>query len=288
MSIPFLFCEAIVSSSPYFALTLSVCTLPGKVNGKVPFGSTLHASSALTRILNGNVYKTTIPSNRAFWEWFLPPFLHRDPAGREGNRNNWASHKPHAVIADGAAMQRVPGSMKFLQRTCQEANVPLFIVNDPRVWGGNTHQDLEDALRDMRKTIKYNIVQESMRGSAFSRGRLLGQLETEAKWQAKDTGRRTRELVKDVNRRLQQERLNDWSSLSADELTEKLLYHKAIAVYKREKGEPPVSTYTDGLKELARRCVASQSEHLTVQDEATVDSKVPVDAVMDLAPQATT
>jgi hypothetical protein len=24
-------------------------------------------------------------------------------------------HKPHAVIADGAAMQRVPGSMKFLQ-----------------------------------------------------------------------------------------------------------------------------------------------------------------------------
>jgi hypothetical protein len=88
----------------------------------------------------------------------------------------------------------------------------------------------------MRKTIKYNIVQESMRGSAFSRGRLLGQLETEAKWQAKDMGRRTREVVKDVNRRLQQERLNDWSALSANELMEKLVYHKAIAVVKREKG----------------------------------------------------
>jgi hypothetical protein len=75
-----------------------------------------------------------------------------------------------------------------------------------------------------------------MRGSAFSRGRLLGQLETEAKWQAKDMGRRTREVVKDVNRRLQQERLNDWSALSANELMEKLVYHKAIAVVKREKG----------------------------------------------------
>jgi hypothetical protein len=191
------------------------------------------------------------------------------------------------VIADGAAMQRVPGSMKFLQRTCQEANVPLFIVNDPRVWGGNTHQDLEDALKDMRKTIKYNIVQESMRGSAFSRGRLLGQLETEAKWQAKDMGRRTREVVKDVNRRLQQERLNDWGKLSADELLEKLVHHKVIAVLKREKGEPSVSTYTDGLMELARRCVARQSEHLTVKDEATVDSTTSIDAA-DLAPQVTT
>mmetsp|Transcript_13766 Transcript_13766/g.22786 ORF Transcript_13766/g.22786 Transcript_13766/m.22786 type:complete len:564 (-) Transcript_13766:19-1710(-) len=233
-----------------------------RINGKVPFGSTLSAASSLTRILHGNVYRTTVPSNRTFWEWFLPPILHRDPAGSEGNtnrRSNWASHKPHAVIADGAAMQRVPGSMRFLQKTCQEANVPLFIVNDPRVWGGNTHQDLNDALQDMRKTIKYNIVQQSMRGSAFGRGRLLGQLETEAKWQAKDMGRRTRQAVKDANKRLQQERANDWSTLDEENLHNKLVDHKVIEVRKAKKGadEVPTTSYTAGMVKLARQCVES-------------------------------
>ena len=247
-----MFCET--------CLTLLLCTNQPQVNGKVPFESTISPSSSLTRMVHGTVYKTTVPSNRAFWEWFLPPMLHRDPAGREGNRNNWASHKPHAVIADGAAMQRVPGSMRFLQQTCQEAHVPLFIVNDPRVWGGNTHQDLNDALQDMRKTIKYNIVKQSMQGSSFGRGRLLGQLETEAKWQAKDMGRRTREAVKDANRRLKQERSNDWSHLTAEDLQTKLVEHKTIEVSKSKKGEPAVTTYTEGMVEVARHCVASQTK----------------------------
>lgn len=230
-----------------------------QINGKVPFGSTLRAASSLTRILHGNVYSTTIPSNRAFWEWFLPPILHRNPAGIEGNRRNWASHKPHAVIADGAAMQRVPGSMRFLQKTCQEADVLLFIVNDPRVWGGNTHQDLNDALQDMRKTIKYKIVQQSMRGSSFGRGRLLGQLETEAKWQAKDMGRRTRQAVKDANKRLQQERANDWSKIDDKGLQTKLIHHKVIHVPTADKGDtqPLAPTYTDGMVKLARQCLES-------------------------------
>lgn len=204
------------------------------------------------------MYKTTVPSSRRFWEYFLPPILHRDPAGREGNRNNWASHKPHAVIADGAAMQRVPGSMRFLQKTCQEADVPLFIVNDPRVWGGNTHQDLTDALKELRKTIKYRIVQESMRGSAFGRGRLLGQLETEAKWQVKDMGRRTREAVKKANRKLQKEKAADWSSLDADELQEKLARHRVVEAPKvKEEGVSVAKYCSDGMVALARRCVDS-------------------------------
>eukprot|EP00978_Attheya_sp_CCMP212_P007732 scaffold17975_cov55-Attheya_sp.AAC.1 len=41
--------------------------------------------------------------------------------------NNRASHKPHAVIADGAAMQRVPGSLRFLTRSCREADVPFHL-----------------------------------------------------------------------------------------------------------------------------------------------------------------
>jgi hypothetical protein len=150
--------------------------------------------------------------------------------------------------------------MRFLQKTCQEANVPLFIVNDPRVWGGNTHQDLNDALQDMRKTIKYNIVQQSMRGSAFGRGRLLGQLETEAKWQAKDMGRRTRQAIKDASKRLQQERANDWSKLEAADLQNKLVDHKVMEARKakkRDTGLAEVTSYTDGIVKLARQCVES-------------------------------
>ena len=118
----------------------------------------------------------------------------------------------------------------------------------------------------MRKTIKYNIVQQSMQGSAFSRGRLLGQLETEAKWQAKDMGRRTREAVKDANRRLQEERVNDWSKLTANELQERLVTHKAIAVVKSTNGDL-ISQCTDGLVELAQRLVSNPSDEETVSDD---------------------
>jgi hypothetical protein len=174
-------------------------------------------------------------------------------------------------------MQRVPGSMRFLQKTCQEADVPLFIVNDPRVWGGNTHQDLNDALQDMRKTIKYNIVQQSMRGSAFGRGRLLGQLETEAKWQAKDMGRRTRQAVKDASKRLQLERANDWSKLDAEELQNKLVDHKVMEARKakkEDKGLAEVTSYTDSMVTLARQCVESLGL-VAVEEEtkATVETQ---------------
>jgi hypothetical protein len=150
--------------------------------------------------------------------------------------------------------------------------VPLFIVNDPRVWGGNTHQDLENALSDMRKTIKYNIVQQSMRGSAFARGRLLGQLETEVKWQAKDMGRRTRQVVKDANYRLQQERDNDWSQLVAEALKQKLIYHKVIQEPSKKEGH---TNYSDGMIELSRQCLEDCEEVEGVNSrQKTTDDKV--------------
>ena len=226
----------------------------------------MEPSSRIQRLLFGVVYKTTIPSSRAPWEYLLLPIFHRNPAGTDAPyQKNWASNKPHAVIADGAAMQRVPGSLRFLQKVCHDNNVPLYIIHDPRVWGGNTHQDLPEALYDMRKTIKQNIVMQAMQGgSAFARGRMLGQAETEAKWQAKDIGRRTRQAIRDANVKLKIERENDWSELKVNELQAKLVEHKVIVLPdgkdKMAKAESTIPEYTPGMVDLSRQCVAHEEE----------------------------
>ena len=64
----------------------------------------------------------------------------------------------------------------------------------------------------------------------FERGRILGKLETEAKWQLKDAGRRTRQAVKDAAERLQKEREDDWSKLESKDLLEKLAEKKLILI----------------------------------------------------------
>jgi hypothetical protein len=64
----------------------------------------------------------------------------------------------------------------------------------------------------------------------FERGRILGTLETEAKWQLKDAGRRTRQAVKDAAERLQKERKDDWSNLESKDLLEKLAEKKLISI----------------------------------------------------------
>lgn len=51
--------------------------------------------------------------------------------GKDKRTINRASSKPHVVIADGSAMQRVPGSLRFLTKCCKESDVHLFIINDP-------------------------------------------------------------------------------------------------------------------------------------------------------------
>lgn len=110
--------------------------------------------------------------SRSFLQWFVPSFLSGEKVGgedgidgdygRDKRTINRASSKPHAVIADGSAMQRVPGSLRYLTKCCKEADVPLFIINDPRVWGGNTNKDLESAARDIRKTVKSRIVSNAL------------------------------------------------------------------------------------------------------------------------------
>lgn len=182
--------------------------------------------------------------SRSFLQWFIPSFLSGEKVGgedgidgdygRDGRTINRASSKPHAVIADGSAIQRVPGSLRYLTKCCKEAGVPLFIINDPRVWGGNTNKDIESAAKDIRKRIKARIVSNALtikEGSMFERGRILGKLETEAKWQLKDAGRRTRQAVTDAKARLQKERDEDWSGLGGKELMQKLVEKKLVSIH---------------------------------------------------------
>jgi hypothetical protein len=64
----------------------------------------------------------------------------------------------------------------------------------------------------------------------FERGRILGKMETDAKWQLKDAGRRTRQAVKDAAARLQNERDEDWSNFNSKDLLKKLVEKKVISV----------------------------------------------------------
>ena len=64
-------------------------------------------------------------------------------------------------MCDGSSMQRVPGSLRYLSRVCRESGVPLYVLNDPRTWGCQTHPTLSDAIADMKRTVSDNIVRFS-------------------------------------------------------------------------------------------------------------------------------
>ncbi len=102
------------------------------------------------------------------------------------------------MVADGKAMQRVPGSLRFLTKVCRDANVPLYILNDPRSWGrlsdSRSYSTLDDALVDLRRTVSDNIIRNALdlrEGNAFERGRVVGRWEKEMEWRAREAGRAT-------------------------------------------------------------------------------------------------
>ena len=64
-------------------------------------------------------------------------------------------------MCDGSSMQRVPGSLRYLASVCRESGVPLYVLNDPRTWGCQTHPTLSDAIADMKRTVSDNIVRFS-------------------------------------------------------------------------------------------------------------------------------
>lgn len=250
----------------------------------MPFGAPMERSSRFQRAVFGNVFRETVPTVRRFWEWVsresldevlffndtksidsifqpLPSFAKSDPDGLDG-RNQLvcrARSKPHAVIANGAALQRVPSSLRLLQKACRKANVPLFVIDDPRVWGGNTHQSLGEALQEMRATIKKRVISQALKqhgSSAFTRGRMLGQVETEAWWQFKEKKQRAKDLIKGEGRRRRKnaQEPKDWSNLDFS-LLEKKLVERGVIMNKKIDETGNKRSYSDAMIEISRRCV---------------------------------
>jgi hypothetical protein len=159
------------------------------------------------------------------------------------------NRKPHAVIAKGATLQRVPHLLRYLQKACRENGVPMFVLYDPRNWGGNTHSDLSDAMRDLRQTLKHGMVQAAYQQhqpqqkpyyfDLFRQGRWIGALETDAKWCAKDFFRRTKEAMKraDESEKWKQKEL-DWHNVADDEEAfERKLVRRGIIQQQQNNGE---------------------------------------------------
>jgi hypothetical protein len=103
----------------------------------------------------------------------------------------------------------------------------------------------------------------------FERGRILGKLETEAKWQLKDAGRRTRQAVKDAAERLQKEREDDWSNLESKDLLEKLAEKKLILI---RGGEVTDNSTAKVFGEICKAIVGIKSDETTSRVETVVES----------------
>jgi hypothetical protein len=224
----------------------------------------------------GNAYRVTHFPIHHFWEWPLPPFAKSDPDGVDGREGTRASQKPHAVLANGAALQRVPSSMRLLQKLCQKADVPLFVVHDPRSWGGNTHASLPSALADLRSAIKQRMISKALQqhgSTAFSRGRLLGQIETDAKWCLREQKRKSKEMFRGKNRDRPNE---DWSGYDANRLERRLAQRGVIQETTTSDGEGAsiiLKVYSKALVELARRLVGDVEEQVAEEPTGAGDKK---------------
>ena len=153
--------------------------------------------------------------------------------------------------------------MRLLQKLCQKADVPLFVVYDPRSWGGNTHTSLPGALADLRSVIKHRMISKALQehgSTAFSRGRLLGQIETETKWRLREQKRKSKELFRGRNRGRTSD---DWTGYDANRLERRLAQRGVIQETTTSDGEGGsiiLKVYSKALVELARRCVGDVDE----------------------------
>jgi hypothetical protein len=81
-----------------------------RINGQVHFDAPMEKSSVYERVLFGHCYKTTVPTVHKFTDFFIPfSFAKSNPDGVDTRQqtNVRACNKPHAVIANGAALQLV-------------------------------------------------------------------------------------------------------------------------------------------------------------------------------------
>eukprot|EP00956_Cyclotella_meneghiniana_P027686 scaffold62759_cov75-Cyclotella_meneghiniana.AAC.4 len=264
-----------------------------RINGLIPFNAPVQRSSMMSFSIFGRAYQQTIPSSMSYLQRLFPWSLWgnriKSVEGADGEGEcslfdsrinnfdagssrtkkllNRASNKPHAVIADGAAMQRVPGSLRFLTKVCRDAGVPLYILNDPREWGrfsDRSFSTLDEAIIDLSRTVSDNIVSSAIelrQGNAFERGRLVGRWEKELEWQAKEAGRKTRQAWTDAKQRWKKERMEDWSELKEDELRDKLIEKKVLSV--EIPGDLKVSP---GLRDICHGCTKQNSASSCFED----------------------
>lgn len=222
-----------------------------RLSGQVEFGSTLERANWWNRLLWGDVYRRSVRGSTAV----------------DDGVHGCSSHKPHAVVANGAALNRVPNALRFLQQTCKKHDVPLYVVQDPRKWN-NTHTDIGQVLKDVRRTVKKRIVANSLQtGTAFARGRLVGQMETDAKWKSKEMLRKTRESLRSAEESRKRKEEMDWSGLDESELQNELTRRGVMA--KTASGAAVSSTKAmQTIVELLSKetTAADQTTHQTTQE----------------------
>jgi hypothetical protein len=150
----------------------------------------------------------------------------------------------------------------------------LYVIHDPRTWGGNTHDTMPEALEDLRRTVKRRIVTDCLQraaGNAFSRGYMLGKLETDLKWQSADAIGKTKELLRRVQDANVRRRDLDWSRLDAESLEAELQQHRVV-----ERGgnsEDPTSVdlkCTPGMLVFLKRCLVTAATEATIMDKQSV------------------
>jgi len=118
-----------------------------RIHGYMPFGQPVSRAHYISQLLYGRIYHQSIPASGGWLRWLLPfsssnssdgidgegeselylgngekrsimnKILHpHKPSSKKKVKLNRSSNKPHAVICDGQAMQRVPGSLRYLAR----------------------------------------------------------------------------------------------------------------------------------------------------------------------------
>lgn len=262
-----------------------------RIRGEVEFGASLEpaCTSLLNLLVAKNVhYQTTVPSSRSLVEWLLMPVYSLwgkrvDPAGRDGYGDNnhhyahscWARHKPHAVIADGAALQRVPHAHRLLQKTCQEQNVPLYVIRDPRVvnWASaaaspsSSSTTIGDVLRDVRRTVKDRIVKSHLRQSAsFQRGRYVGTWETDVQWRAASAIKNANDALKRRQEANRQRHEINWTHLDVPALEQKFIQHGLMTkkgFWSSNSNGTAKFTYSNAFQALVQKCNVEQQESPT-------------------------
>jgi hypothetical protein len=252
-----------------------------RISGRVASGDTMTESSPWTRRFFGLQYQSTIPSSNSFLDSIFFWRSSKEDFGIDGSDvPNQTSNRPHAVIANGLALQLVPNSLRVLQKLCAENDVPLFVIRDPRSWGANTHpDDLGQVLRDVQKTVKRRIVTRSLQhaaGTAFQRGRFVGRLEANALWQSSEVVRRSKEVSARALDAFKRQQDTDWSSLSESDLEKRLEYHGLV--HKAEdEGESSRIGMSDVLAKVAQRYLTgpSTSEPRVHVDQAEKNEQVP-------------